>query len=114
MMFLQILQYIGCALTALVGAYALLAPKNTTSFTGLVPQGGRGLTEIRVVFGMFFLALGIFPMISGNAVAFQMLGVTYILVGITRLGSILVDKSGNPSNWFSVIFELVFGVILCL
>lgn len=113
-MVLMVLKYIGCVLTALVGVYALFAPKNTTGFTGLVPQGGRGLTEIRVVFGMFFLALGVFPIVSGSAVAFQMLGWTYIFVGITRMASIFFDRSGNQSNWLSVLFELVFGVILAL
>lgn len=68
---LQILQYIGCALTALVGVYAMLAPKNTVSFTGLAPQGGRGITEIRVVFGVFFIVLGFFPIVTASTIAFH-------------------------------------------
>ena len=113
-MILQILQYLGCILTALVGLYAMFAPKNTIGFTGLEPQGGRGITEIRVVFGMFFIVLGLFPMIVGSAAAFQMLGYAYFFVGIARIISIFVDKSSNQSNWFSVAFEIVFGVILVL
>ncbi|WKZ38044.1 MAG: DUF4345 family protein [Anaerolineales bacterium] len=111
---LQILQYSGCILTALVGAYAMVAPKNTVGFTGLAPQGGRGITEIRVVFGMFFIVLGLFPILAGSAVAFQMLGYAYLFVGIARSISIFADKSGTQSNWYSVIFEIVFGVILIL
>lgn len=111
---LQILQYGGCILTALVGVYAMFAPKNTVSFTGLVPQGGRGITEIRVVFGMFFIVLGLFPIITASAVAFQMLGWGYLFVGIARTISIFVDGSSTSSNWYSVIFEIVFGAILIL
>jgi hypothetical protein len=113
-MILQALQYLGCILTALVGVYAMFMPKNTEGFTGLAPKGGRGITEIRAVFGMFFIVLGIFPMIVGSPIAFQMLGYTYLFVGIARTISIFIDKSGNQSNWFSVVFEIVFGVILIL
>lgn len=111
---LQILQYAGCILTALVGVYALFAPKNIVGFTGLVPQGGRGITEIRAIFGMFFIVLGLFPIITGSAVAFQMLGYAYLFVGIARINSIFVDKSSSSSNWYSVAFEIIFGVILIL
>lgn len=111
---LQILQYIGCILTAAVGVYATFAPKNTVGFTGLAPQGQRGITEIRVVLGVFFIVLGLFPVITASAVAFQMLGYAYLFVGIARIISIFVDKSGNQSNWYSVAFEIVFGVILIL
>lgn len=113
-MILTVLQYVGAILTALVGLYALFAPKNTVGFTGLMPEGGRGVTEIRVVFGVFFIVLGLFPIITGSAIAFQMLGYAYLFVGIARVISIFVDKSGSPSNWYSVVFELVFGVILIL
>jgi uncharacterized membrane protein HdeD (DUF308 family) len=109
---LEILKIIGCVLTALVGVYALLKPKSTVGFTGLAPEGARGITEIRVVFGVFFIVLGLFPIIVNNLVAYQMLGYGYLLVGIARIISIFVDKSSNTSNWQSVAFEIVFGVIL--
>jgi uncharacterized membrane protein HdeD (DUF308 family) len=35
-----------------------------------------------------------------------------LLVGITRLISIFVDKSGNQSNWISVASEFVLGALL--
>jgi uncharacterized membrane protein HdeD (DUF308 family) len=111
---LQVLQYTGCILTAAVGVYATFAPKNTVGFTGLAPQGGRGITEIRVVFGVFFIVLGLFPIITASAIAFQMLGYAYLFVGIARIISIFVDRSANQSNWYSVVFEIVFGAILIL
>ena len=108
-MVLEILKIIGCVLTALVGVYAMFKPKSTVGFTGLAPEGNRGITEIRVVFGVFFIVLGLFPII-----AYQMLGYGYLLVGITRIISIFIDKSSNASNWQSVVFEIVFGTILIL
>lgn len=111
---LEILKIIGCVLTALVGVYALFKPNSTVGFTGLAPEGARGVTEIRVVFGVFFIVLGLFPILVGNAIAYQMLGYGYLLVGIARIISIFVDKSSNTSNWQSVAFEIVFGTILIL
>lgn len=111
-MFLTVLQYIACVLTVLVGAWSLFSPASAGKFTGLTPEGGRGITEIRAVLGMFFIALGLFPMLFPTDIAFQMLGFAYMLVGITRLVSIFVDKSGNQSNWISVASEFVLGAIL--
>jgi hypothetical protein len=111
-MLLQILQYATCILTALVGVFATVSPKSTPGFTGLTPVGGRGITEIRVVFGVFFIVLGLFPIITGSPIAFQMLGSGYLLVGAARIVSIFMDKSSERSNWISVAFEIVFGLIL--
>ena len=111
-MFLTVLQYIASALTILVGAYSLFAPMSAGKFTGLTPEGGRGITEIRVILGMFFVALGAYPIIFPSDAAFHMLGFAYLLVGIARIISIYVDKSGNQSNWISVASEIVLGAIL--
>ncbi|MFN8398574.1 MAG: DUF4345 family protein [Anaerolineales bacterium] len=111
-MILTVLQYIACALTILVGAYSLFSPTSAGKFTGLTPVGGRGITEIRVVLGMFFIALGAYPIIFPSDTAFHMLGFAYLLVGIARLISIFVDKSSEQSNWISVASEFVLGAIL--
>ncbi len=111
-MVLTIFQYIACALTILVGAYSLFSPTSAGKFTGLTPEGGRGITEIRAVLGMFFIALGAYPIIFPSDTAFHMLGFAYLLVGIARTISIFVDKSGEQSNWISVASEFVLGAIL--
>ncbi len=111
-MLLTVLQYIACALTVLVGAWSLFSPTSAGKFTGLTPEGGRGITEIRAILGMFFVALGLFPILFPTDAAFHMLGFAYLLVGVTRLISIFVDKSGNQSNWISVASEFLLGAIL--
>ena len=112
-MILQILQYIGCGLTVATGLLSLFAPEKTVGFTGLSPQGGRGITEIRSVLGGMFIALGVAPFFLGE-VAFTVLGISYLGIGIVRVISIFLDKSGTQSNWISVAFEFIFGVILVL
>lgn len=111
---LQILKMIACIFTALIGFYALFAPAKILDFTGLAVQGGRGITEIRVIFGALFVVIGLFPLISRSPAAYQMLGYTYLGLGAARLVSIVVDRSATQSNWVSVAFEIVFGILLIL
>ena len=112
-MILQYLQYLACILTVISGLFALFSPERAVSLTGLVPKGGRGLTEIRCVMGGLYIALGITPFLLGE-VAFMMLGIAYLAIAVTRLVSIFLDKSGTQSNWLSLALELVLGVILIL
>ena len=112
-MILQYLQYLACILTIISGAFALFAPEKAVALSGLVPQGGRGRTEIRCVMGGLYIALGITPFLLGG-VTFMMLGIGYLAVGLVRLGSIFIDKSGTQSNWMSMALELILGVILVL
>jgi len=112
-MIVQIFQYISCALTVMTGLLALIAPERTVNFTGLSPQGGRGITEIRAVLGGLFIVLGAAPFFLGE-VAFTMLGISYLGIGLVRIVSIFLDHSSNQSNWISVAVETVFGIILVL
>jgi hypothetical protein len=113
-MFLQILQIIAAALTILTGLYSLLRPATLTGFTGLRPEGGRGITEIRAVLGGLFIALGIVPIILNSPVAYLMLGIAYLAIGLVRSVSMFLDKSIVRSNVISLVVEIVLGVILVL
>ena len=110
---LQYLQYLACILTIISGLFALFSPERAVVLTGLKPQGGRGLTEIRCVMGGLYIALGAAPFVLGPT-AFTVLGIGYLAVAIVRLISIFVDKSASPSNWGSFALEFVLGVILVL
>jgi hypothetical protein len=112
-MILQYLQYLACILTIISGLFAMFSPERAVSLTGLVPKGGRGLTEIRCLMGGLYIALGVSPFILGG-VAFTMLGIGYLAISLVRLVSIFVDKSGIQSNWMSLALEFVLGVILVL
>jgi hypothetical protein len=112
-MLLTILKIIAAIGTIGTGVVSLFWPKSVIGFTGLSPQGGRGITEIRAVLGGFFIALGASPFLLGAA-AYQMLGIAYLGVAAVRAVSMFVDKSIMQSNVISLIVEIVFGVILVL
>jgi len=113
-MIVQVLQIIAAVATILTGLFSLLKPEAITSFTGLRPEGGRGITEIRAVLGGFFIALGAVPLIVNSPVAYLMLGVAYLVVALIRGIFMFVDKSVLQSNVISLIVEIVFGIILVI
>lgn len=113
-MIITYVQYAICILTAVTGVYSLLSPKSTVGFTGLAPQGGRGISEIRSVLGGLFIALGVFPLVAGSPAAYAMLGWGYLGIALVRVVSIFLDKSSVRSNWISLVIEVVFGALLLI
>lgn len=111
---LRILQIIAVIGTILVGMLSLFWPKIAQDFTGLEAPGGRGITEIRAVLGGLFIGLGFAVFLLGTREVYQMLGIMYIAIGAVRAVSMMVDKSVEQSNIISLIFEIVFGIILIL
>lgn len=114
MTFLQVLKYTGAVITILVGLVALFRPDSVTGFTGLQPDGSRGVSEIRSVLGGLFIAIGLAPFILNDPTAYKMLGITYLGIGAVRAVSILIDGASQGSNLISLAFEIVFGVILVI
>jgi hypothetical protein len=108
---LKILAAIGTVLTGLV---SLIWPRAVFGFTGLNAPGSRGITEIRAVLGGVFIGLGVAPFLLKTPETYQMLGITYLVVGGVRLVSMIADRSIVQSNIISLIVEIIFGVILVI
>ena len=113
-MFISIVQMIAVVATILTGLFALLRPTAITGFTGIQAVGGRGVTEIRAIFGALFIALGVYPLVSGSSTAYSILGIAYLAIGAVRFIFIFLDNSSVKSNWISLAVEIIFGVILVL
>lgn len=113
MSIVEILKILAALATAATGGFVLVAPRKTIGFTGLDPIGGRGISELRAVFGGLFIALGLTPLWLGTP-AFLMLGVGYLAIAAMRAVSIIVDRSAVPSNLISLATEIVLGVVLVL
>jgi hypothetical protein len=111
---LEVLHIVAAAATILTGLLALLKPKSAYGFTGLTDTGGRGVTEMRAIFGGLFIALGLFPIVVNDPVAFHMLGWGYLAIAAVRLPAMFIDHSVVKSNIISLVIEIVLGVILVL
>ena len=110
---IMLFQVFAALATIATGLLALIKPSAAYGFIGLLPNGVRGVSEIRAVFGGLFIGLGFVPFFLGHP-AFFMLGVGYLAIAVARAISIILDKSYAQSNWISLIVEIVFGVLLVL
>jgi hypothetical protein len=113
-MIVQALQIVAALGTIVTGLIALIWPRSIGGFTGLHVQDGRSTTEIRAALGGFYVGLGTVPLVLNAAAAYQMLGITYLVVSVVRAISMFVDRSVDSSNVISLVVEIVFGVILLL
>ncbi|UCC63659.1 MAG: DUF4345 family protein [Anaerolineae bacterium] len=114
MKILEILKIIAVVGTIVTGLFSLIRPRSVIDFTGLSPQGGRGVTEIRAVLGGAFIGLGVAPLLLKTPAAYQMLGITYLAIAIARAPAMIIDQSVVASNIISLAVEIIFGVILVL
>ena len=113
-MFLQWIKYIVAGATILTGLISLFLPNSVQGFTGLQANGGRGITEIRTILGALFIGLGIAVLYYNHTVGYQILGITYLTMGLVRIVSIIIDKSVVSSNIISAVVEVAFGFLLIL
>ena len=111
---LEILQAIGAIGTIITGIISLVRPMAVTGFTGIKPDGPRGISEIRAVLGGLFIGAGAAALLVPDPGAAKALGFAYLGTALARLFSIIVDKSRDRSNIISVVWEIVFGVVLVL
>jgi len=112
MSIIAVLKIVASLGTIATGAYSLIWPTRIKDFTGLDVTGPRGVTEIRSILGGFFIGLGAAAILLNASTAYQLLGITYIVVAITRSFSMFIDRSVSQSNVISVLAEVVLGVIL--
>jgi hypothetical protein len=110
--------HVGIALfTIIIGLVSVVYPKAAARFTGFGDNvSPRGISEVRSVIGGAFVGLGLAPFLLGNAqIAFQVMGITYLAIGIVRTISILaLDKDTSSSSLISVGSEYLFAALLLL
>lgn len=109
-----ILKILAVIATIGTGLLALILPKSIFGFTGLQAEGGRGITEIRAIFGAAFIAVGAVALYYRIPETYLMLGVGYLFVALVRLVSMFVDNSFVRSNSISLVVEIIFGIILVI
>jgi len=111
-MVLNVLRIVGAVGTIATGIISLVRPLSVTGFTGLKPDGARGLSEIRAVLGGLFIASGAAVLWLNDAAAYKTLGFAYLGTGTARLISIVIDESRDKSNIISLAWELLFGLVM--
>jgi hypothetical protein len=111
---IAILQFIAVIATIAIGVFALVAPTKIEGFAGIKAIGGRGVAEIRAIFGGVFIGMGVATFLLDKTIAYPMFGIIYLAIGLVRVVTIFLDQSRESSNLISVATELIFGVLFLL
>jgi len=111
---LYILKLFACLTAVTTGFTTLLWPRPATVFSGLKPDGRRGVTEMRVAMGALFLGLGGGALLLNQPVVYTLVGIVYAAMAVVRLVSMFVDRSLETTNYVSLGTETLLAVLLLL
>jgi hypothetical protein len=111
---LTILKIVAALATIAIGLLSAVRPWSVTGFTGLEAAGSRGTTEIRSILGGVFIGLGLAPLLLNTPVAYQVVGIVYLVTAGVRAISTAIDRTPQRSNLISLVSEFALGIILIL
>lgn len=99
-----------------LGIYGLVSPQGALRLIGLqtVPRLGHSISEVRATYGGVFIGASLYPLISGAPHAFLTLAACWIMAGLCRLASIVIDRAATRFNITSVVVELLTGTLIAL
>ncbi len=109
---IQLAHHAGAFINVALGLAALLFPRRVADRLGLYLKGKLGLGEIRATYGGLFLGLGVFSLIQGNPLLFRMLGFGWLLVGLGRMLSMVIDESMTRNNVVAFTVEMLVAWLL--
>ena len=108
----SIVKITAAIITILTGIYFLIRAKVSKPITGLEANTPVSLTEIRAVMGGTFIGMGMAALIFPVPHVYKSLAVTYAVISLIRLISMVTEKSIEKSNLGSLVSEIVLGILL--
>lgn len=108
------MEYLAATITVLLGFLGLLLPEAAMRLVGIEVGRPHGRLDVRATYGGLFLALGAFPLISGEPVAFQMLGVAWLAAGLARTVFTPIDRVWGRENVAGIGIEVGLGLAALL
>jgi hypothetical protein len=111
MEFSQILKLFAVLITLKTGIYPIFRPRQIERNTGLAAATPRGLTEIRASIGGMLTGLGIATLVYPGPVVCKVMGIVFAAIAVTRGISIVVDRSFERSNFYSLTTEIVLAIL---
>jgi len=111
-----ITSYAAALFSLSLGLYGLIVPAGALRLIGLqtVPGLAHSISEIRATYGGVFIGVSLYPLISGEPHAFLALAAAWILAGLCRLASVVIDGATTRFNITSVAIELGVGALIAL
>jgi hypothetical protein len=105
---------LGALVTTGLGLFGLFLPASAASFASIIPDGERGVSEVRATYGGLFLAMGLFAMIAQSADVFRVVGVAWLGAAGARAFSVVRDNSRSGANLGGIVMEGLIGLSMLL
>lgn len=105
---------LGSLVTLGLGVFGLFWPLGAAKFVGIIPDGERGISEIRATYGGIFLAIGLFATIAQSSEIFRVVGVGWIGAAAARTFSYVRDDSRSSANLGAIVMEAVIGATMLI
>jgi hypothetical protein len=113
---LTILGYIATLFSLGLGLFGLIRPQGALDLIGLqtVPSLAHSISEVRATYGGVFIGVSLYPLVTGEPHAFLTLALGWMLAGLCRLCSALIDGAITRFNLTSIAFEFGVGALIAL
>jgi hypothetical protein len=105
---------IGALVTAGLGLFGLFLPASAASFASIIPDGERGISEVRATYGGLFLAMGAFALVMQSPDVFRVVGVAWLGAAAARAFSVVRDNSRSGANIGGIVMEGLIGLSMLL
>ncbi len=105
---------LGALVTMGLGLFGLFLPASAASFVGIIPDGERGMSEIRATYGGLFLAMGLMAVIAQSSDVFRVVGVAWLGAAGGRAFSVVRDNSRSGANLGGIAMEGILGLSMLL
>ncbi len=108
------MEYLAAVVTVLLGLLGLGFPGAAMRLVGIAVSQPHGRLDVRATYGGLFIALGAFPLLTGDPVAFQMLGVAWLAAGLARTVFTPIDRVWGRENLAGIAIETGLGLAALL
>jgi hypothetical protein len=100
--------------TVLLGLLGLGFPAAAMRLVGIEVSRPHGRLDVRATYGGLFIALGSFPLLTGDPVGFQMLGVAWLTAALARTVFTPIDRVWGRENLAGIAIEAGLGLAALL
>ncbi|ACO48033.1 DUF4345 domain-containing protein [Deinococcus deserti] len=98
-------------ITVGLGLFGLVRPHTAAAFVGILPNGLRGVSEVRATYGGLFFVLGLASLIIASPQAWLMVGLAWGGAALARVVSVVIDRSFDSKNYGGIVLEGLLCVL---
>jgi hypothetical protein len=111
-----ILSYAATLFSLGLGLFGLIRPQGALDLIGLqtVPGLSHSISEVRATYGGVFIGVSLYPLITSEPHAFLTLALGWMLAGVCRLCSAIIDGAMTRFNLTSIAVEFGIGALIGL